>query len=240
MTTNWAKDADTGAETSNDILIGVEHLPRPIKNHMLKSLQNRVNIKDVYHVTEIIHCLRKAYLKRAQLIESEFDTMGLWNIYRGNTFDGLWSSLFDKNQLSYKVEREGKTLTGKLDFVWIDEETFDEVLYDLKMPKNVYFRKKEGAGKFYSEQVQCYMAMAHANGKLLNVRRGRVLFLADDAVVEEVPMNDKILDDVFERIFLLSDALDTNDLSSLESSFRCPEEDWECKFCSAPSCSFRK
>jgi len=224
---NWAKD------TADGILIGYEHIPAPIKEHMLRTFENRINIKNVYHITEILYCLRKAYLARMHPNDIKMHPSSIWHIYRGSTFDAAWSPLFEINQRTYQVEREGKTVTGKLDFVWFDEEKFEKVLYDLKMPKHVYYRKKEGAGKFYTEQVQTYLAMAHENGELTDVHRCRVMFLADDLVIAEVPMNDKILDYVFDRVFKLSDALETKDSSKLEG----PAEPWECKvpYCMAPA-----
>ncbi len=230
---NWAKDPENEA---TKILIGFGHMPTPIKEHLQRSLRNRINVKNVYHVTEILHCLRKAYLARTQPNDTKMNTSSSWHIYRGNTFDSTWSSLFEDNQKTYKVEREGKTIVGTLDFVWFDEGNFEKVLYDLKMPKNVFYRKKQGAGKFYTEQVQCYLAMAHENGKLLDVHRCRVMFVADDLVIAEVQMNDKILDYVFDRIFRLSNALDTEDWADLEG----PDEDWECKFCSTTICESRR
>lgn len=228
---NWAKD------TADGLLIGYEHIPAPIKEHMLRTFENRIDVKDVYHVTEILYCLRKAYLARVHPNDINMHPSSIWHIYRGSTFDAAWSPLFDINQRTYKVERDGKTLIGKLDFVWYDEKKFEKVLYDLKMPKNVYYRKKEGAGKFYSEQVQTYLAMAHENGELLDVHRCRVMFLADDLVIAEVPMKDEILDYAFDRILKLSDAVETKDPSKLEG----PEETWECSvpYCVAPAW-FRK
>ena len=117
--------------------------------------------------------------------------------------------IFKINQKTYKIEREHLTITGTLDFAWIDEEDYEKVLYDLKMPKNVYYKKKSGAGKFYTEQVQSYLGMAHVNGELMDYHRARVMMLADDLVIEEIQEKDEILEYLWTRAFLLDKALET-------------------------------
>ena len=217
------------------ILIGMENLPTPIVDHLREALGgDRPNYDHVYHVTEVLYCLRKAYYNRVSTGKKEFDLESLWNIYRGATFDALWSPLFDTNQENYKITRtneQGRTVTrtGTSDFNWIDEESMEGVLYDLKMPKNLYFKKKNGAGKFYTEQVQTYLGMAHELGKHQNIHRCRVLMLADDLVIDEIPENDGMLDVVFERAFALDKALEEVDPDNLVG----PEEKWECnsKYC---------
>jgi len=222
MATNWT---DVGKEKITGVLIGIEHLPAPIKTHMRRTFQSRPAIKHVYHVTELLYCLRKAYYRR-MASENSIDDMGTWNIYRGNTFDNRWSPLFDKNQITLKSERKNITITGTLDFVWYDEKNMEKVLYDLKMPKNVYYRKSGGAGKFYTAQVQVYLAMAHENGELMDVHRCRVMMVADDLVIDEVPQKDEILDILWDRAYLLDEALETKNPSKLKG----PEDSaWECR-----------
>jgi len=225
MSDNWASD------TPKNILIGLQYLPTPIVNHMRRSMHSRPRIRHVYHVTELLYCLRKAYVRR-NLPSGEFNVSSLWNIYRGVTFDEKFTPLFKINQKTYKIEREHLTITGTLDFAWIDEEDYEKVLYDLKMPKNVYYKKKSGAGKFYTEQVQSYLGMAHVNGELMDYHRARVMMLADDLVIEEIQEKDEILEYLWTRAFLLDKALETNDPSILPG----PEEEWECRdeFCEAP------
>lgn len=231
-TPNWADQARNDQNVSNNILVGFDYLPTPIKQHMIQKLQDRPPLKRIYHVTEVLYCLRKAYYRRVlPRVTENIDPEGIWNIYRGSTFDSLWSPIFPINQKTLVVEREGITVTGTLDFVWIDEVTLEKCLYDLKMPKNIFYKKREGAGKFYKEQVQTYLAMAHYNNELLDVKKARILMVADDVVAEEVPENDKILDYVMDRAILLDKAISTLNPKILKG----PEEEWECRepYCEA-------
>lgn len=224
---------NTGSgDKGSNILIGIEHLPTPIITHMRRTLNNRPMIEHVYHITELIYCLRKAYYRRLSKIDEyeipEIDKKGLWNIYRGNTYDNLWSPLFKTNQRTYVISRERENrkifITGTLDFVWVDEQDLEKVLYDLKMPSTIFYRKKEGAGMFYTHQVQGYLGMAHEKGELTDVHRCRVMMLADDLVIAEVKENDKILDYITDRAWLLDDAVITKNPDILTG----PEGTWEC------------
>jgi len=225
---NWSNPNAKG------ILIGLHLLPTPIVEHMRRTIGGRPAIENVYHVTELLYCLRKAYNRRIYSNGDGFDNSSLWNIYRGTTFDYKFSPLFDINQKTYHITKEHLTITGTLDFVWIDEKNFDPILYDLKMPKNTFYKKSSGAGKFYTEQVQTYLAMAHANNELMHVHRARVLMLADDLVIQEVQENDEILNYLWERAFILDDAVKTHKTDPLEPlTIVGPEEEWECRepFC---------
>jgi len=224
MTNNTNSNID-----NKPLLIGLEHLPTPIKQFMLNTLENRLTLPRVYHVTEILYCLKKAYYRRTYPKTSEIDTRGIWNIYRGNTFDALWSPLFKINQRTYLIENKGFDkkpiyITGKLDFIWIDETNQEKILYDLKMPSTTYYRKEEGAGKFYTAQVQTYLSMAHLLNELLDVHRCRVMMLADNLVIAEIPENDPILDLVWDRTFKLDKAI----MQKKPELLYGPEEKWEC------------
>jgi len=224
------------------ILIGFEHMPTPIAEHLHKSRHFRRSIPNVYHVTEVIYCIRKAYVRRMGLQRENpiggRDIKGSWNMYRGNAFDNAWSPLFDISQHNLLSTRKGYDgtplhLTGTLDFIWYDEKTMDRVLYDLKMPASVYYKKTSGAGVHYVNQVLTYLAMAHEQGDLLDVHKARIMMMADDVVIEEVEENDSILDWVWDRIIRLDQACRTNDPSILTG----PEMGWECNelYCEADS-----
>ena len=224
---SWV-EATQGKEQAK-LLVGIQHLPTPIKNHLRNRMGKRVFIQNVYHVTEILYCLRKAYWKRMGG-KNEFDLSGLWNIYRGNTFDDAFSSLFEHNQITLKSEKvhpeleDLLTLTGTFDFIWVDESNLDKVLYDLKMPKNIFYKKQYGAGDFYKAQVQTYLEMAHENGLYTDIHRCRVMMLADDLVIEEVPERPKLLDIMWDRTFLFHKALKEKNPNILRGA----EEAWEC------------
>ena len=91
------------------ILIGFEHMPTPIAEHLQKSRHFRRNIPNVYHVTEIIYCLRKAFARRVGIpqhgLREGKDVRGSWNLYRGNTYDNRWSPLFDVSQKNFLSTR---------------------------------------------------------------------------------------------------------------------------------------
>lgn len=219
-----------------DVFLGIENLPAPIVNYLQNSIRKRRELPKVYHVTELLYCLRKVYYTKT-VGRDDFSISSLWNIFRGNTFDNRFSPLFEKNQINYTSHRNGLTITGTLDFVWLDEDNFDPVLYDLKMPASVFYRKKTGASEAYKQQVQMYLALAHENGELLDVHRCRVMMLAEDLVMTEVPENDALLEQVWERTLLLDEALETKNSSILIG----PEVAWECKkpYCPA-DVEFRK
>ena len=205
----------------SETLTGLEYLPRPIIDYLRRSVHERPKIPHVYHVTELLYCLRKAYYRR-KFPDGNYSLKSLWNIHRGSTFDGQWSPLFEVNQETFTVHRGGVTIQGTFDFLWVDQD--EPVLYDLKMPASTYYKKQSGAGPFYVRQVQAYLAMAHANGEYLDVHRGRILMLAEDLVIEEVAEDAEILDYLWSRAFKLDHALSAEDPSTLMG----PEESWEC------------
>ncbi len=209
-----------------NLKVGFKHLPEPILNHLKKQIKPRFPTPHVYHVTEIIYCLRKAYWRRTHPNQAKFNTKSLWNIYRGNIFDRQWCRLFKINQRNYTATREGVTITGTLDFV------YNGVLYDLKMPASVALSKLVGAHTSYKRQVAAYIALAHENNELLDIHMGRILMVAENVVVDEQKEWVGMLDDwMFPRAFLLDKALEDEDPSLLDG----PEDRWECnpEFCNA-------
>jgi len=203
------------------MMIGLEYLPAPIVQYLRNSVRDRPKVPHLYHVTDLLYCLRKAYFRRKHPNGAK-GVKSLWNIVRGQTFDHLWSPLFEVNQRTYTVHRGGITITGTLDFIFSDQG--ERVLCDLKMPASTYYRKQYGASDFYQRQVQCYLAMAHANGDLLDIQKARILMLAEDLVVEDVQENPEILDYLWTRAFRLDHALTRSKPDALEG----PEEAWEC------------
>jgi len=213
-----------------NIKTGFDLLPKPIVDHINSKIKTRKNIPHVYHVTELIYCLRKAYFRRVFPDREKRNTRGSWNIYRGKTFDDLWTPLFDINQHTLKVSRRGVIIIGTFDFVYDDK--LGSVLYDLKMPGSTFFKGRSGAGLGYRRQVQAYLSLAHANGELLNVHRVRVLMVAADVVVEEFEEWTGMLTSwLWPRAFLLDDALNRRDPTALLG----PESTWECnpEYCPA-------
>lgn len=207
---------------SDGPVVGLENIPKPIVDYVRRVVGGRPNFAGVYHVTELCYCLRKAYFKRKYPDVAWRHLCGnlksLFNIYRGRLFDEEWTKQFKINQRTFVVSRGGVSVVGTLDFVW------DGVLYDLKVPNSTFYKKKAGAGDGYRRQVQAYLAMAHAKGELLDVRRGCVLMFAEDLVLDFVEPDDSVLDWLFDRAFRLDGALESGDPSGLEG----PEMGWEC------------
>ena len=215
---------------TSDVKVGYEYLPEPIVEFLKKKiLRGPRRVKPhVYHVTQLITCLRKAYYSRTHPGSFNPDTKGLWNMHRGNTFDREWCKLFDIYQRNYKVHRLGVTITGTLDFVYDPGDGDGDILYDLKMPTSTFWKKKDGAGRNYRRQVATYLAMAHANGDLLHIHRARVLMVAEDVIITEVKEWSGMLDKwLWPRAFKLDSALEKEDPGDLTGA----EEGWECNFC---------
>ncbi|GAH83715.1 unnamed protein product, partial [marine sediment metagenome] len=167
-----------------NIKTGFDLLPKPIVDHINSSIKTRQNIPHVFHVTELVYCLRKAYYRRLYPDREKRNIRGNWNLYRGKTFDGLWTPLFEVNQHTLRVTQRGLTIRGTLDFIYDDGN--GAALYDLKMPANTFFKSQSGAGEGYRRQVQAYLSLAHHNKEFLDVHSLRVLMVAKDCVVEEV------------------------------------------------------
>lgn len=219
----WKLYGGENRVTENKIKVGFENLPTPIVEYLQGDVSVRHPQPHRYHVTEIIYCLMKAWYRRMHPERSTWTTRSLWNISRGNTFDQEWTSLFEVHQKNYRVKRQGITVTGTLDFVYDDGG--GDILYDLKMPASTFYKRRGGAGLGYRRQVQSYLALAHANGELLDVHRARVLMVAGDVVVEEVEEWLGMLDSwLWPRAEALDAALGVGTPAGLPVA----EEGWEC------------
>ncbi len=205
------------------IKVGFENLPAPIVIHLQDSITTWSAKPHVYHVTQLIYCLRKAWYRRVHPERVKWSLRSLWNVYRGSAFDKKWTSLFKTHQRNYRAKRRGITITGTLDFVYDDGE--GPVLYDLKMPTNVELKKIYGAGQGYRRQVQAYLALAHLNRELTDVHVARVLMVGSDVVVEDVSeWTDMLVAYLWPRAFVLDAALRVGSPVSLPPA----EEGWEC------------
>lgn len=227
----------TSPRNDPKLFLGIENFPDPIKAHIRRSSRGRPSIKKVYHVTDLLYCLRKQYYRRTH--ESPpMDMESSWNIYRGNLFDGIWSPLFPINQRTYHIKVDDITITGTCDFVWFHPQNLGEkVIYDLKVPRSIYYKEQTGAGKIYIEQVQSYLAMAHHNGDLLDVHKCGIAMVGGQTVIEIVDEKDSMLDYIIERAKLLDRALEESNPNLLTG----PEMKWECNEAYCPiNKEFRK
>lgn len=100
--------------------------------------------RNVYHVNDVIGCLRKAYYNRKEPQADVFHPLDrLVAFKRGKLFEGLVSSTKWKElpgSLTYKIDRETVKLTGRLDVY--DPENYEiteikskEIKYNTTLPK---------------------------------------------------------------------------------------------------------
>jgi len=214
--------------SDGDIRVGFEFLPKPIMNFIKNNVNSRHTIPHVYHVTTLLNCQRKAYFKRVYPKMNTFGLESKYNIFRGKTFDSLFSPLFKVNQKSLIATQNGVSIVGTLDFVYFDDNG-EMALFDLKIPKSTFYKVTNGAGRSYRLQVQAYLSLAHSCGELLDIHKAFVLMCAEDVVREEVSESPDILGWLWDRAFLLDSALKEKNPSLLKG----PEEEWECnsKYC---------
>ena len=210
------------------LVIGFDALPQPIIDGLQRRVHERPDLPQVYHISELVYGLKKAFYRRKFPELDSFSLDSLLSIFRGQLFDGALTPLFQVNQRSYVVHRGNVTITGTFDFLWQDDEG-TLTLFDLKMPKSVYYKRLKGATQGNVRQVQSYLAMAHANGELLDVHQCGVLMIAEYPVQQFVTEDDAILPWLWNRAFALDHALTVGSPKALS----CPEEKWECdaKYC---------
>ena len=213
---------------AKNIKVGFEFLPGEIRSFLESKVSTRVSRPDVFHVTEIVGCLRAAYFYRVNPGHPRFDIKGMWNIFRGSEFDRIFTSLFEFNQVNAVAVKGSLSLSGTFDFMMYDKELGENVIVDLKMPANLSYKKSDGVGRSYRLQIQAYIALNKHRKRVLDVRRGRVLMIADDVLYEEFLEWPEILEAFFwPRANLLNVALLLKDPSILPLAV----EDWRCDYC---------
>jgi len=213
------------------IIVGIDALPKRIKEHLISQLNFRPSIPRVYHISSLTGCLRKYYYRITHPDQNTFSLESSFHIFRGNLFDRALTSIFPVHQKNYISTKNGITISGTLDMVVYDEELDERILYDLKAPKSTGYLLREGGRVGYKRQVQGYLCLAKASGELTDVSVCRVLSIADDVVICEYLEDPLILDSFFwPRACIIEAAIRANDSSFLHG----PEERWECneRFCS--------
>jgi CRISPR/Cas system-associated exonuclease Cas4 (RecB family) len=101
-------------------------IPKPILDKML-SLSDRYGFDDkVFHVSELIYCLRKAYFRRRCFDKLKLNPLLRWFYFRGRIFDDALTKLFDLNQVEFKEKVDDFEITGTVDFI------YDNCIYELK------------------------------------------------------------------------------------------------------------
>ena len=220
------------------VIVGVEALPKRIKEYLVSQLNYRPSIPRVYHISSLTGCLRKYYYRIMHPDECGFNLESSFHIFRGNIFDRALTSIFPIHQKNYIATKNGITISGTLDMIAHDEELNERILYDLKAPKSTVYLKK-GTGRLgYKRQVLGYLCLAKISGELTDISRCRVLSIADDVIIHEYMEDPLILDSFFwPRAFILEASIRAKTSSFIHG----PEESWECnkRFCPA-SDEFRK
>lgn len=160
--------------------MGLEELPLPIKEHILKAIneEDYEPMPNSYSLTELLGCIRQTHLKKiyerthinektGKPMSKPFDLDSSYAFYRGKLFDRAWTNLFKRNQIrcTYRVPKYPITVSGHFDFV------YEDAVWDLKTTKNLYFTKEPN--KSYCKQVRFYAYCNSLNkGKLLYVDMG--------------------------------------------------------------------
>lgn len=204
------------------IFEGLQHLPQPIIQHILNKSRERVVYPHVYHVTELIGCLRKAYFKRTygDLIKHGLNT--LWNFYRGHLFDDEFSPLFLRNQNPVTAQSGKCTIVGYYDFI------HNDILYDLKTAhdRTMYYLKKDGPRPDNVIQVQAYMELANDP----TIKHGRLIYigLSPNPLQFDVQRDPEAVNNLWIKVNNLEWALNHKDPHLLpipkDASWRCKPE----------------
>lgn len=165
--------------------MGLEDLPEPIKEHILKTINDEPYepMPNTYGVTELLGCIRQTHLKKIYELThgkpKPFNLNSSFAFYRGKLFDKAWTNLFKRNQIrcTYSVPNYPITISGHFDFIW------DETIYDLKTTKNLYFVNKPSMS--YCKQIRFY---AYCN----SLTKGKLLYIdMGDCKVFDIPVGPK-------------------------------------------------
>ncbi len=196
----------------------IEDLPQPIKDEILKKSNNNdyQNKPNTYSVTELLYCIRKAYLKRTN--PKPLTLQQAFNIYRGQIFDHLWTPLFKHNQVrcTYRLKSIPITISGKYDF--IDE---NGVLTDLKTTKSLYYVTEPS--EEYKIQVRFY-------AWLNSIEKAQIVYIDfGDCLVFPVEVGDctQLLEDLENKATQLYLALKTKQPPKKNPN----SPAWLCKTC---------
>lgn len=196
----------------------LENLPKPIKDEILKKsnsddYQNKPN---TYSITELLYCIRKAYLKRTH--PKPITIHQAFNLYRGQIFDHLWTPLFKHNQVrcTYRLKNIPITISGKYDF--LDE---NGILTDLKTTKTLFYINEPSPE--HITQVRFY-------AWLNSVEKAQIIYIDfGDCKVFPVEVGDctQLLEELEAKATLLYNAL--RHAKSPDKNLGTPE--WLCQKC---------
>lgn len=200
--------------------MSIEDLPAPIKQFIVRETERDKIFEDNrLGVTELIGCLRKAWYRRKMPLPLSIQQR--WWFYRGNLLDGVWTPLFERNQvrITHRIRDYPVVISGRIDF--IDE---DGAVADLKTIDNLYWIKKEGAKADHIKQVLFY-AWCEARDK------ARLYYVSmNDAVPMEVAVSEEnkleVVNELESNAKILYNALVNNIVPERDDKHT--QDYWEC------------
>lgn len=190
-----------------------DELPAPIHEHIKKMIADNYSRRldeNTVGVTELLYCLRKAYLRRKY--ERELLDEQKWWIYRGNIFHALWGSLFDQSEIQVVHEVGDFKIVGHADIV------YEGCVYELKTVTSLSNIPKE-------HHIKQILAYAH----FLGLDCAKLIYVSFDGFeVIEVPTEgaEEVVRELEERARVLINAVRTDTPPPAE-----PMGPWECEFC---------
>lgn len=191
----------------------IEQLPEPILDHINSLVEREYTYRDgSLHVTELLYCLRKSYLRRQETAEKEISQK--WYLYRGLIFDELWTTKFSRNQvrITHRIP-DGPTIVGKIDFI------HEDTIYELKTVSNFY-ALKDGAKEQHIKQVKFYAWCE-------NLDKAKLIYVS----LEGVRIFDIDCSDAYETVRELEEKARIL-YKALKSKIPPePVESWECRYC---------
>lgn len=202
--------------------MGLEDLPLPIREHITQTVGADYPVRPgSYHVTELLYCMRKSWLRRVHPEERKEDLGRDYNLYRGRLFDKAWTPLFRRHQIrvTHRIPG-GPVIVGNWDFI------YDGAVWDLKTIKNMFFIKKSNEPHEADvRQVQFYTWMENmTQARLAYVDLGDALVFPVESSEEALVENLRHLESRALTLHNLLEAKRPPDPEGLSNT-------WECGYC---------
>jgi len=199
-----------------------ELLPKPIVEHIYKVTEQELsNPKNTVRCTELLYCLRKAWLRRkfgVKLTEEQ-----RWFIYRGNVFDVLWTRLFDDKQVEVKLWVDDElAIVGHADFI------YEDAVWELKTIATIKALWDKNEQKYKPKPWHVKQALFYAH--CLGLKKVRLCYISFDGIMVFTEddfdiTTDSVLSELKDRAQTL--------YACLKEDIPPPKTDqsWECKYC---------
>jgi hypothetical protein len=219
----------------------VQDLPEKVRDFLRFSQnQHRAGQDERLYPTELLGCLKKAYLCRKNKCDMELE--GCYAVWRGKLFDDALSPLFERQQesVTYEIPDTPITIAGRLDAV----DPNGQMILDWKTVSSLYYIRAEGPKDSHKRQLMFYWSGIRAKNPedpvvQLHDKKGMIkLVYMDMGGVETylVGFTSKEADDnlmwLTARAKVLYDALKEN-VPPKVCAKDSKREAWECKYCSA-------